>query len=77
MGNVLGDQKVICYEENKNIHKIKQGYIEVLIDVQEDLGFIFSNTLKKKHIMCTKSKMNVLLAAQTLIASVAKANDFL
>ena len=48
MGNVLGDQKVICYEENKNIHKIKQGYIEVLIDVQEDLWLHFFKYIEEE-----------------------------
>ena len=74
---LLGDHKVICHKENMKLHKIKLGYNEALNNVQEDLGFTFANTLKRKHIIRIKNKMNVSLAAQTLRSSVAKAIDFL
>ena len=50
---------------------------ENLNNLQEDLGFSFANKLKKKHIVWTKHKMNVSLAAQTLSGSVANAISFL
>ena len=77
MRNLQEDYKVICHEKNNELHKIKWSYIEALNDVQEDLGFSLENKLRKKHIMWTKHKMNVSLAAQTLSSSVAKAIDFL
>ena len=46
MGNLLGDQKVICYEENCTIQRIKWQYIEALNSFQEDLGFSLANSLK-------------------------------
>ena len=52
-------------------------YIEALNDIQENLGCGLANKLKKKHVLLTKHKMNVSLAAQTLGSSVAAAIDFL
>ena len=77
MQNLLHDQKVICYEENGTIQRIKWQYIEALNSVQEDLGFSLANMLKKQHIFWTKHKMNVRIAAQTLSSSVASTIDFL
>ena len=48
-----------------------------LISVQEDLGFSLANSLKQKHILWTKHKMNVRIAAQLLSSSVASATNFL
>ena len=76
MQNILGDQKVICYEENGTIQRMKWQYIEALNSVQEDLGFSLANRLRKQHILWTKHKMNVRIAAQTLSSSVASAIDF-
>ena len=77
MQNLLGDKKVICYEENGTIQRIKWQYIEALNSVQEDLQFCSANRLKKEHIIWTKHKMNARIAAQTLPPSVASAVDFL
>ena len=77
MCNLLGDYKVICKQEDGELKQIKWQYIEDLNSIQEELGFALSNKLKKKHIMWTKHKMNVSMAAQTLSGSVAKAIDFL
>ena len=77
MHNILGDYKVISSEQNGQMHQIKWDYIERLNSIQEDLGFVFANKLKKKHILWAKHKMNVRLAAQTLSSSVASAIDFL
>ena len=41
------------------------------------MGLSFANKLKKKHILWTKHKMNVHLAAQTLSGSVVQAIEFL
>ena len=51
MQNLLGDQKVICYEENGTLQRIKWQYIEALNSVQEDLGFSLANRLKRQHIL--------------------------
>ena len=51
MLNLLGDQKVICYEENGTLQRIKWQYIEALNSVQEDLWFFFANRLKKQNIL--------------------------
>ena len=78
MRNLLGDHKVIYHEdENGQLHPIKWQYIENLNNLQEDIRFSFADKLKKKHILWTKHKMNVKLAAQTFSESVAKAIDFL
>ena len=78
MRNLLGDYKVICHEDkNGYLHPIKWQYIEHLNNLQEDLGLSFANKLKKKHILWTKHKMKVHLAAQTLSGSVAQAIEFL
>ena len=77
MCNLLGDYKVICKEEDGELKQIMWQYIEDLNSIQEELGFALSNKLKKKHIMWTKHKMNVSMAAQTLSGSVAKAINFL
>ena len=78
MRNLLGDYKVICHEGKDGLlHQIKWQYIENLNNLQEDLRFSFANKLKKKHILWTKHKMNVRLAAQTLSGSVAQAIEFL
>ena len=66
MQNLLCDQNVICYEENATKQRIKWHYIEALNSVQEDLGLSLANGLKKQHILFTKHKMNVRIAAQHL-----------
>ena len=75
--NLLTDNKVICHEENNELYKIKWSCIEAVNDVQEVLDFSLANYLRKKHIMWTKHKMMVSLAAQTFSSSVAKAVDFM
>ena len=77
MQNLLGDKKVIQHVENGQAHMINWHYIEVLNDIQENLGFSLANKLKKKHVLWTKHKMNVILTAQTLNYSVATAIYFL
>ena len=78
MRNLLGDYKVICHEgKNGQLHPIKWQYIENLNNLREHLGLSFANKLRKKHILWTRHKMNVCLAAQTLIGSVAEAIEFL
>ena len=78
MRNLLGDYKVICHQDTSGqLHEIRWQYIENLNSLQEDIGFTFANKLKKKHILWTKYKMNVSLAAQTLSGSVANAISFL
>ena len=77
MWNLLGDQKVICYEENGTLQRIKWQYIEALNCVQEDLQFSLANRLKKQFLLWTDHKMNVRIDAQTLSSSVASAIDFL
>ena len=77
MQKLLGDQKVICYEENGTIQRIKCQYTEALNSVEEDLGLSLANRLKKQHILWTKYKKNVKIAAQTLSSSLASAIDFL
>ena len=71
-------------KSTSNFHKvddeqqeIQWQYIEDVNILQEDIGFTFANKLKCKHIMWTKHKMNVSMAAQTLSHSVASAIDFL
>ena len=69
--------QVICHQDrNGMLHAIKWQYIENLNNLLEDMGFSFANKLKKKHILWTKHKMNVSLAAQTLSGSVANAISF-
>ena len=64
MRNLLGDYKVICHQDTSGqLHEIRWQYIENLNSLQEDIGFTFANKLKKKHILWTKHKMNVSLAA--------------
>ena len=76
MRNLLGDYKVICHQDrNGQLHAIRWQYIENLNNLQEDMGFSFAKL--KKHILWTKHKMNVSLAAQTLNGSVANAISFL
>ena len=78
MRNLLGDYKVICHQDRSGQrHAIRWQYIENLNNLQEDMGFSFANKLKKKHILWTKHKMNISLAAQTLSGSVANAISFL
>ena len=50
---------------------------DALNNIQEDLGFTLANKLKNTHIVWTKHKMSVKIAAQTLSSSVAAAIDFL
>ena len=77
MRNLLGDYKVIAHEEKGMLHKIRWEYIDALNSVQEGLGFMLGNKLRRKHIDWTKHKMNVSITAQTLSSSVATAIDFL
>ena len=67
----------VYYEENGTIQRIKWQYIEALNSVKEGLGFSLANKLKKQHILWTKHKMNVRIAAQTPSSFVASAIDFL
>ena len=77
MRNLLGDYNVICHEgKNGQLYPIKWQYIENLNNLQEDLGLSFANKLRKKHILWTRHKMNVCLAAQTLSGSLAEATEF-
>ena len=75
--NLLGDRKVIYHEENGTLMPIKWQYIDALNNIQEDLAFTLANKLKNTHIVWTKHKMSVKIAAQTLSSSVAAAIDFL
>ena len=77
MRNLLCYYKTICHLEHQILHPIKWKDIEDLNTLQEDVGFTLANKLKRKHIIWTKHKMNVSLAAQTLSASVASSIDFL
>ena len=63
--------------KNGTIQRIKWQCIEALYTVQEDLGFLLTNRLKKQDHLWTKHKMNVKIAAQTLNSSVASTIDFL
>ena len=77
IGNLLGDDyKTICHVENQIFCPIQWKYIRHLNTIQEDVGYTFANKLKGKHIMWTKHKMNVSVAAQTLSASVVSSIDF-
>ena len=60
-----------------NARTSKWQYIKDLNTLQEEIGFTIANKLKHKHIMWTKHKMNVSMAAQTLSSSAASAIDFL
>ena len=77
MRNLLGDYQVLYHEKNQQPLPIRWQYLVDLNTVQEDVGLSLANKLKKKHILWTKHKMNVSMAAQTLSASVANAIDFL
>ena len=77
MRNLLGDYKTIFHKVDDEKQEIKWQYIEDLNTLQKDIGFTFANKLKCKHIVWTKHKMNVSMAAQTLSHSVASAIDFL
>ena len=77
MQNLLGNKKVTQHIENGQAHMINWHYIEALNDIQENLGFSLANKLKMKHVLGTKHKMNVSLAAQTLSSSMVTAIDFL
>ena len=63
MQNTLGDYKTLCHDENGKHSYIQWQYIDMFNDVQEDLGFSLANKLQKKHILWTKHKMNVKVAA--------------
>ena len=67
MQNTLSDYKTLCHDKNSKHSYIQWQYIDKLNDVQEDLGFSLSNKLKKKHILWTKHKMNVKVAAQIYV----------
>jgi len=56
--------------------KINWNYIEQLHKLQEAEGLRLGNKLKAAHMMWTKQKMKVNLAAQTLSASDADAIEF-
>ena len=75
--NLLGHYGTICHEENGILKEIRWEYLDLLYNLQHELGFAFANKLKKKHLLWQKHKMNVKLAAQTLSSSVASAIDFL
>ena len=77
MWNLLGDYKTIFHKVDDEEQEIKWQYIEDLNTLKEDIRFTFANKLKCKHIVLTKHKMNVSMAAQTLSHSVASAIDFL
>ena len=47
MQNMLGDQRVICYEENGTIQRIKWQYIEALNSVQEGPWVFLSKQAKE------------------------------
>ena len=72
MRNLLGDYKTIFHKVDDEQQEIKWQYTEDL-----NTGFTFANKLKWKHIVWTKHKMNVSMAAQTLSHCVASAIDFL
>ena len=73
--NALGELKELIDADGK---KIEWRFIESLHEIQMDEGFkIGGNKLSKKHVMFTKNKMKVNLAAQTLSSSVADAIQFL
>ena len=59
MQSLLVDKKILCHEQNHEIHRIKWQYIKALNHIQEDLHFLLVNKLKKKHIEWTKHEMNV------------------
>ena len=73
MRNCLASYGVL---KNEHGAKIKWNYIEQLHKLQEAEGLRLGNKLKAAHIMWTKQKMKVNVAAQTLSASVADAIEF-
>jgi hypothetical protein len=56
--------------------KVNWNYAEQLYKLQEAEGLRLGNKLKASHMMWTKQKMKVNLAAQTLSSSVADAIEF-
>ena len=77
MWNLLADYEEITYIENGQLHRACWKYIVEFNNVQENTGFKLATKIKKKHIAQIKHKMNVSMAAQTLITSVADAIEFL
>ena len=59
MRNLLGDRKILFYEEKGKLHRINWQYIEALNCIQEELGFYWQMNSKTKHIEWAKHKMNV------------------
>ncbi|GFR83874.1 THAP domain containing 9 [Elysia marginata] len=55
---------------------IKWQYIVELHQLQVKHTLYLGNKLKEKHLDCTRNKMNVRLAAQTLSTSVADAIEY-
>ena len=53
--------------------KIEWEYVKRLNTLQDDAGLRLANKLTDRHIMFTRQKMKVKLAAQTLSSSVASA----
>ena len=77
IGNLLSDDYMtICHVENQILCPIQWKYIKHLNTIQENAGYTLANKLKRKHIMCTRHKMNVSVTAQTLSASVVSSIDF-
>jgi hypothetical protein len=73
MRNCLASYGIL---KDSNGAKINWNYVEQLHKLQEFEGLRLGNKLKTAHIMWTKQKMKVNLAAQTLSASVADAIEF-
>ena len=75
MQNLLGDEKVICYEENGTIQRINWQYIEALSSVQEDPGLSLANRLKKQHFLnktqneCENLHKDLAILLQVLLTS--------
>ena len=65
--NTLLDNKVLYFKSEK----IEWRFLELIVSIENKIGLKFANKLSEKHIHCQNSKMNVLLAAQTLSKSVS------
>ena len=71
--NALGSMKRIRSVDGV----IDYHYIELLVNLQEEMGVRLANKLTKRHLKWQNMKMKVNLAAQTLSSSVADALQYL
>lgn len=63
--------------KNSNNERIMWGYLQKLVELQENEGLLAATKLKRRHLQWVREKMRVKIAAQTLSRSVSDALIFL